>query len=659
MSVEALVGPESTFLDECMEHLNLVEDTLIRGAAALDEESVNRLFRSFHSIKGAAEIFGHEHAGRFTHCVESVLVQARDGMLTVDERLSSLLLESADHVRRLLSAGAAVASSDAELKEQTARIIEDIESIGGISEHSSRTGASPTSAPESAGLFQIRLRCGPDLFSHSLDPLPVLRYLAEHGTLSNLKCLVDDVPDTEDFQPEKAYLGFLFDFETAQPAVLEDAFEFIREDCTIEVHSVTQVEAGADTALDAPPAQRTSAKDAKIPEIERRAELQSRTFRVEAEKIDGLVDLVGELVTSGAEIGQLAGILKSELLAEAGHRLARTIAEIRDRSLRLRMVPMEMLFSRLRRTVHDTAQTLGKRIHFKTRGGETEFDRTLVERVTDPLMHIVRNAVDHAIEDEMERATAGKKAEGLLEVAAYNEGGDVVIEIRDDGRGLSRDKILARAVSKGLLQKGAVPSDEDILNLIFAPGFSTAQTVTQISGRGVGLDVARRNIESLGGTVEVSTDAGAGSVFTVRLPLTLATIDGFMVGLGGVRYVIPMDIVKECIKFTGGSERDFVNVRGDIVPFADLRKLLGFTPAEPAYLVIVHADRQLIGLVVDEILGESQTVVKPLGFLRNQTRGLSGFSVLGSGEVAPILDIPAICALAKEKEQWKLKAKAH
>lgn len=640
---ETLIGPESTFLDECAEHLSSVETHLLQVDGTPDPETVNSLFRSFHSIKGAAEVFGHEHVGQFTHRVESLLVRVRDGELAFNRGMSRVLLEATDHVRRLLAAGSN-GGADTDLAHKTQMILAEIKALDGVEppHHNGSVSDVPSGGIESISSYTISLRSAPEMFRRGLDFLPVVRYLAKHGTISNVECLTDQIPDTDDFDPETAFLGLSFQFATAQPGILDDAFEFIREDCAVEVAQITQ--------SPAPPSAQTQPEP-----LEHAAPaVASRSFRVDAEKIDGLVDLVGELVTSGAEIGTIADALKSEMLAEAGHRLTRTITEIRERTLRLRMVSIEMVFGRLRRAVHDTAEALHKKVHMSTRGGDIQFDRTLVERVTDPLMHIVRNAVDHAIEPQEERVAAGKSPEGLIELAAYNQGGDVVIEIRDDGRGLRKDRILARAVSKGLIASGSMPSEEEIINFIFAPGFSTAETVTQISGRGVGLDVVRRNIESLGGAVEVSTTPGSGSVFTVRIPLTLATIDGFMVGLGDVRYVISMDIVKECIAFEDINERDFVNLRGDVIPFVDLRRLLGFTPGKTAYLVIVHADKQLIGLVVDHIYGEIQAVVKPLGLLRTQTRGLSGFSVLGSGAVAPILDIPAICALAKEREQFRI-----
>lgn len=650
MSSMDAVGPEETFLDECAEHLHFVESSLLDHPSSLDSETLNAVFRAFHSIKGAAEVFGYTHVGRFAHSVESLLGRVRDGKVQFSAEMGRILLACNDHVRHLLRLSQAQYEASAELLSATERISASLDSLqGGTASAASKASAGAAGSAKasdshaaSRATYKVRVECGESMFRRALDPLPVIDYLAERGTVSGMRCDASNLPGTAAFDPETAYLAFEFDFSTENGiAVIDEAFEFLRDDCTLTVAPLG----------DLPSAQALDFAEGATASLDQKPAGLARSFRVDASRIDDLVDLVGELVTAGAEIDQLAVTLRSEQLGESGHNLGRIIAEIRERTLRLRMVPVDLVFTRLRRTVYDVAAILGKEVHFEAHGGEIEFDRTLVERVTDPLVHIVRNSMDHGLESGDVREAAGKPRKGTIEMSAYNEAGDVVVEIRDDGAGLRKEKIMAKAVASGLTKPDAILTDAEIYNFIFLPGFSTAEKVTEVSGRGVGLDVVRRNIESLGGSVMIRTAEGKGTTFVVRLPLTLATIEGFMLGIGETRYVVSMDIVEACVEFVAETGRRFTEVRGDIIPFVDLRDLFKQGDASArGYLVIVRTASERIGLVVDRLFGAIQTVVKPLGALRGQTRGLSGFTVLGSGEVALILDVAAITGLAREQE---------
>lgn len=447
-SMEA-VGPEETFLDECAEHLHFVESSLLDHPSSLDSETLNAVFRAFHSIKGAAEVFGYTHVGRFAHSVESLLGRVRDGKVQFSAEMGRILLACNDHVRHLLRLSQSQYEASAELLAATERISSSLDALQGSTSSGQAVGTAAAAGkadalPAGRGVYKVRVECGESMFRRALDPLPVIEYLAEQGTISAMRCDASNLPTTPGFDPETAYLAFEFDFSTEKGiAVIDEAFEFLRDDCTLTVSPLS----------DLPSSQPLDFVEGAAANLDQKPAGLARSFRVDASRIDDLVDLVGELVTAGAEIDQLAVTLQSEQLGESGHNLGRIIAEIRERTLRLRMVPVEIVFTRLRRTVYDVAAVLGKEVHFEAHGGEIEFDRTLVERVTDPLVHIVRNSMDHGLESGDAREAAGKPRKGTIEMSAYNEAGDVVVEIRDDGAGLRKDKIMAKAVTSGLTNR--------------------------------------------------------------------------------------------------------------------------------------------------------------------------------------------------------------
>ena len=382
----------------------------------------------------------------------------------------------------------------------------------------------------------------------------------------------------------------------------------------------------------------------------------SRFIRVQADRLDAVIDLLGELVIAGAGAQLLARQARHRGLVEANTQMGRLIEEIRNGTLKLRMVPIGETFSRFRRVVRDTAAELGKDVALEIVGADTELDKSVVERIADPLMHLVRNGLDHGLETPAERTAAGKPGQGRLTLSAQHEAGGILIRIADDGRGIRRDKVLQRAWSRGLLPQGVTPPDDDILQLIFEPGFSTAETVTNLSGRGVGMDVVRRNIEALRGTVTVHSTEGAGSTIDIRLPLTLAIIDGFLVGVGSTKFIFPLDAVLEVIAAqsatlqTDRSGRACVELRGKVLPVVDLRQLYALDSAAPPRpsVVVIQAQGRAFGVVVDALLGQHQTVIKPLSRMFQCLRGISGSSILGSGEVALIVDVMALAQRAAQ-----------
>jgi two-component system chemotaxis sensor kinase CheA len=378
---------------------------------------------------------------------------------------------------------------------------------------------------------------------------------------------------------------------------------------------------------------------------------ESKSIRVDADKLDQLINLVGELIIAGASVNMIAHRSRVIELQESTSKLATLVEEVRDSALQLRMVRIGATFSRFQRVVHDVSRDLGKDIALLIDGEDTELDKTVVEKIGDPLMHLVRNSMDHGIESAELRRQRGKPAQGTLKLNAYHDSGAIVITVEDDGGGLKKDKILAKAIERGLVEAGHHLSDSDIFALIFEPGFSTAEKVTNLSGRGVGLDVVKRNITALRGTVGISSEEGVGTRVTVRLPLTLAIIDGFLVGVDKAVYAIPLDMIEECVAYSAEPGHDYTNLRGQVLPFIRIRELFS-VPGKSAkgenIVVLKHAG-QKAGLVVDTLLGEFQTVIKPLGQMFAQSKCISGSTILGSGDVALILDVPQLVRQAMAK----------
>jgi two-component system chemotaxis sensor kinase CheA len=378
---------------------------------------------------------------------------------------------------------------------------------------------------------------------------------------------------------------------------------------------------------------------------------ESKSIRVDADKLDQLINLVGELIIAGASVNVIAHRARVVELSEATSKLATLVEEVRDSALQLRMVRIGATFSRFQRVVHDVSRDLGKDIRLEIDGEETELDKTVIEKIGDPLMHLVRNSMDHGIENADLRQQRGKPAQGTLKLNAFHDSGAIVITVQDDGGGLKREKILAKAIERGLVEAGHHLSDTEIFGLVFEPGFSTAEKVTNLSGRGVGLDVVKRNITALRGTVSMASEEGVGTTVTVRLPLTLAIIDGFLVGVDKAVYAIPLDMIEECVAYSAEPGHDYTNLRGEVLPFIRIRELFS-VPGKPAkgenIVVLKHAG-QKAGLVVDTLMGEFQTVIKPLGQMFAQSKCISGSTILGSGDVALILDVPQLVRQAMAK----------
>ena len=702
------------FISEAQEQIEALEQLLLQ----LEDQPGNRelldaLFRCAHTIKGSAGIFGLDAVVGFTHHVENLLDRLREGQLQLSPDLSTLLLQCNDQIRALVDEAQQPCSASAEAQARREALVQRLQAaVGDVAADGAAPApmAAPGEAPASQRRWRLHVRFGADTFRNGMDPLSILGYLRGLGSLHDTVCDLDAVPRLEALDAESCHLVIdtLLD-SAASRGQIEDAFSFVREDIELELDELAVQQREAAARIEALPDSvrlgdiLASAGAISRPRLQQGLQAQAqaasqgealplgevlqtragvgeqvisaalrkqqnlresgnaapaddqRFIRVQADRLDAVMNLLGELVIASAGATALARASRQPSLVEANQQIGALVEEIRNSTLQLRMVPIGETFSRFRRVVRDTAAELQKDVALEIVGGDTELDKSVVERIADPLMHLVRNALDHGLETAEQRTAAGKPPRGRLTLAACHESGSILIRISDDGRGIARQKVLERAWERGLLEQGSVPEDATILNLIFEPGFSTAEKVTNLSGRGVGMDVVRRNIEALRGSVTIASEAGKGSCIEIRLPLTLAIIDGFLVGVGPSKFIFPLDAVDEVIENRptasglDGAGRGRVELRGQVLPVVSLRALyaLDSPPPERCSVVVIRSGGRRFGVLVDQLLGQHQTVIKPLARMFRSLRGMSGSSILGNGEVALIFDVHSLCQLAE------------
>lgn len=695
-------------VQEARELLVDMEDALLEiESDGYNAERVNAIFRAAHTIKGSAGLFGLESLINFTHVVESLLDQVRNGEKSLDGSMLSLLLTCGDYIGSLITAvedrseaidpnpelrAHLISQLNEYLEQGVEPVVEPLPEQTQLSQVPSGKVDVLTGEEVGSDLWHISLRPNSDVLRNGIDPLSFLRYLSKLGRIVYLHTLTDTLPLAEGFDAESNYLGFEIEFESqASKQEVEDAFEFIREDSQLLIlppHSKIEaylnlivslpesprklgeilLKSGALTAhelqrvlalqsaapqpapplgtllveeqLVAPPL--VSAALSKQKQADEKRGHEQVFIKVEVGKLDELINLVGELVIAGAAASLSLRQGSPAAMSEANEAVATLVEHIRDASLSLRMVAIGEVFQRFPRVVRDISKELDKDIELLITGADTELDKSMVEKLADPLMHIVRNAMDHGIERSADRLLAGKTQRGTLRLNAYHESGSIVIEVTDDGRGLDRSRILAKALEKGLVPPDQVLSDSEVFRLIFEAGFSTAEAVTNLSGRGVGMDVVRSNIEKLRGEVEVLSVFGQGTTVRIRLPLTLAIIDGFQVRVADEAFVLPLDQVVECVDLGQQQDlHDLLNLRGEPLPYVRLRSLFGLPPSDGTResLVVLQFGSNRAGVVVDQLVGELQAVIKPLGQIFAQNKVLSGSTILGDGSVALILDV--------------------
>lgn len=690
-----------TFLEEAFELLSDLEASLLElEENPSDSELIGRVFRALHTIKGSGAMFGFDEVASFTHTIEAVFDDVREGKLPVTKDIISLTLKAKDLIRFMIDAP----SDEASAPYEAQTLIDSFKEI--VSGKNLSAEAAPTKTPSLKkkadeasstpfkspdGTYRIRFTPSRDIFLTGTNPLLLLKELQFLGDC-RIFAEIDQVPPIDDIDPEQCYVFWDIMLTTDKGLdSIKDVFIFLDDSNKIDIAAVgdepltdeseenkklgeilvERQDVSRDALLETlsekkkigemlvekglvSPEKIESALIEqehlkKIRKTTQQKEESASSIRVPAEKLDTLVNLVGELVTVQARLTQLASLFNSSELVSIAEEVERLTGDLRDNTLNIRMLPIGTTFGRFKRLVRDLSQELGRDVEMTTEGAETELDKTVIERLNDPLVHLIRNSIDHGIEPPAVRESIGKPRAGMLHIAARHSGAYVLIEITDDGAGIDKDVIRNKAIEKGLISADTDIQEKELYSLIFAPGFSTASAVTSVSGRGVGMDVVKRTIDNLRGSVEVNSEKGVGTTVTLKLPLTLAIIEGLLVEIGKQFFILPLTIVQECVELTRRDAemshgRDIANIRGEIVPYIRLRESFNINGSRPdiEQIVVTEIERNRIGFVVDSVIGEHQTVIKTLGKVYRNINGISGATILGDGTVALIMDIAGL-----------------
>jgi two-component system chemotaxis sensor kinase CheA len=665
--------PTETFRQEARELLEQLESGLLDlEQNPANDNLINSTFRALHTIKGSGAMFGFTAVAAFVHEFETAFDQVRKGQSPATPALIAVALDAKDHIHALIEEPD-VAHSGGDAILAALRDVLAGPNVVPADLPGQPAQAAATVAPSTAGetLWRIRFRLPSDSLVYGTDPVLLLEEIRALGPCT-VVALTDTLPPLDIIDPEVPYIGWQVDIVHQDPrAAIDDVFLFLKDAMELSVEPLAGTLVSAETMepvaevvapVDVPAPVMLKQKPEMVapksggdkPAEKEPAAVTSSSMRVDAERLDELMDRVGELVIAQARLTQIANMSSDGNLKTIAEELERLSSGLRDTTMGIRMVPIGTLFSRFRRLVHDLSRDLGKEIEFITSGEDTELDKTMIERLADPLVHLIRNSVDHGLECAERRLAAGKPAKGTVRLSAVYAGAEVAISVTDDGAGLNAERIRTKAEEAGLLAPDAKIPDSELWQMIFAPGFSTAKEVTSLSGRGVGMDVVKRTIEGLRGSIDVTTSPGQGSTMTLRLPLTLAIIDGMLVRVGNGRYTIPLAAVEECVELPEGIEanargRNFLDIRGSLVPFLRMREVFGTkAPIEPHQkVVIVSSGEGRVGLVVDQIIGNNQTVIKQLSKLHSSIKSFSGATILGDGTVALILDTAHLVAFGQ------------
>jgi two-component system chemotaxis sensor kinase CheA len=693
------------YREEALELLNELEESLLElEDNRSDKEIISRVFRALHTIKGSGAMFGFDEIASFTHDVENIYELLRDGKADVTKPLIDLTLEARDHMRLLLDAGSGGEPAD---EEEGNRILAALkatlpaetlagESIEARAEEQKIEETYQLSGQEMT--YRVFFRPHQNILLKGINPLFMLDDLRALGR-NHIMAYLSEIPEIEEISPEASYIYWDILLTTDRPASdIRDVFMFVEDEAEISIDLIDEgglisgeadykklgeilIERGdlkqddieavlggrkllgemiVDSGIAPPMAVKSAlAEQEFVKDVrkKRRALDQASTVRVPAEKLDRLVDLVGEMVTMQARLTQIAFGRKDPLLTSVSEEVERLTAELHDSAMNIRMVPIGSTFSKFRRLVRDLSSDLERDINLIMEGAETELDKTVIDKLNDPLVHIIRNSIDHGIEKPSEREAAGKHRQGTIKISALHSGSDVLIKIQDDGAGIDTKAVFRKASDLGLASQDHELTEHEIFNVLFQPGFSTATKVSSVSGRGVGMDVVKRSVESLRGTVECSSRKGLGTTITLRIPLTLAIIEGLLIKVAESFFVMPLLAVEECVELSTIDAheeygRSLVDVRGELVPYIRLRQKFaidGERPALEQVVIIRHEDKR-IGFSVDEVVGEHQTVLKSLSRVYKNIRAISGATILGNGTVALILDLPKLIEDAEYDE---------
>ena len=658
--------PIAVFKTEALEQLELIEAGLLDLTRDLEDKAqIDAVFRGLHTLKGSGSMFGFDQLAAFTHHCETAFDRVRKGEAPATLELVSAVLDAQGHMLALLQ------TPNGDHEAMSAKLLDNLHrAVGGSAKAATQSAAAAEEAAAAeatvAGLSTWELTFSLPLNSmiNGTNPLGLLDELRELGE-ARVEALGDNIPPLEEIDPREVHVSWRVTLKTDKPkSDIEDVFIFVMDDMVMDLKQIEAAPApaakkAAEPASDT--AKQSAANTADTAKAQQstdaKAQKQADNVRVPALRLDEMMDRVGELVIAQSRLSQMASSAADLGLRSVSEEIERLAGELRDTMMVLRMMPVASLFSRFRRLVHDLARETGKDIELITEGEMTEVDKTVIDRLADPLVHLVRNSVDHGLETPEDRIASGKPPVGRVHLSAHQTGSEVVITIQDDGRGLDRARIRAKAEANGLVQPGAQLSDQELLQLIFQPGFSTAEKVTNLSGRGVGMDVVKKTIETLRGAIDIKSTPGEGSEIALRIPLTLAIIDGLLVRVGSGRYVLPLSAVEECLELSLEEDlksrgRSFISLRDDLVPFLRLRELFrtGTQPDPFQKVVVVSTGTERVGLVVDQIIGDHQTVIKNMSKLHDHVSAFSGATILGDGNVALILDVVHLIAAGQHQE---------
>jgi two-component system, chemotaxis family, sensor kinase CheA len=661
----------ATFIEEAREQIEGLEAQLLDLEKGATPEAVDAVFRVLHTIKGSGAMFGFAELARFTHHFEEAFDRVREGRASIDSRLINLALRARDHMRALLDLGVdGEGASDLVDGPDAMELIDALEALVGTKssgapasvaagDAAAKDAAAGPDAEASAAarVWRVSFRPGPHALRNGMRPDLLMAELAGLGTVLSQVVDTSAVPDLAEIDPVTSYLRWTMRLATTEPRSAIDAVFVFADDADLTVvEEVGTAPAAAGAGVSGSPAAAVGASEIRSATADRGArpaEAVGETIRVPALRLDEIVDQLGELVIAHTRMQGLADRLGDPDLDALSEEMGRLVSSLRDATLAIRMLPIETVFGKFRRVVRDLSADLGKDVVLVTDGGETEIDKNVIDRLTEPLVHMIRNSVDHGIEPAARRLAQGKPVRGTVRLSARQEGGEVLIAISDDGGGLDAAAIRAKAIDRGLIAADATPSDHELFQMIFAPGFSTAATVSKVSGRGVGMDAVKSAIEALRGTVELASTLGKGTRITLRLPVSLAIIDGLLVRLGSDTFVIPLSAVEECVELDDTerrreSGRTMLQIREHLVPWLDLDHVFSRTPSgvERRRLVVVRSDGLRLGLVVDDIVGQHQTVIKTFSAYHRGVEGLSGATILGDGSVALIIDVASLARSA-------------
>jgi len=668
---EDLTEELQLFLEDMDDQLSIMESTLLDisdiSLDDVDKEMINNLFRAMHTMKGNAGIFGYEIIINFSHKAEHLLDLIRNDKLPLTEELVELFLQVKDHSKVLVEVCTQNENLDSDNKEKHEYLLSE------LLKHLNTTIETKKPIPileekieeesKDTQEYNIEVKLRSDFFESGMEMISILKYLSVIGEVKNLDFIDKKIPSLDELNPKKAYVEFNIQYETEEVIdEITEAFEFVEEDIELNITLIEKL-------IEKEPIKELVIKEADITEFQifkkpkKKKEIKTKakdeskknvkietnmSLRVDSSKIDVLINQISEMVIANAKITQYAQEREDNDFSEAVTVMSDMLEEIRDGVMNIRMVQVGDSFSKLRRIVTDTAKALNKEISFEIIGGETELDKIVIEKIADPLVHMLRNAVDHGIETPEVREEHNKKRQGNIQLKAFPDAGSIVIQIMDDGAGIDKEYIYNKAVNKNIIEEGKTLSEKEIFDLLFSPGFSTAEEVSDISGRGVGMDVVKTNIGDLRGNVDIQSTFGKGTTVTIRLPLTLAIIEGFLVQVGISKYIIPLDNIQECIEFTSSLKEQYIQngyitLRKNILPILDISEHFNEEPLNTKgmrqNIVVVQYGSSTVGFKVDELIGEFQTVIKPLGNLFKNMSDISGGTILGNGEIALIFDV--------------------